>query len=139
MPSLRTTLLADSVVCFISGLVLTIAARSLSTLLADETILLFGYTLEEFLRVLGLGVIAVGVGVWAVGRSKQISPIAVWLIIGIEAVWTVGGIFLVCTEKALSFAGVAFVMLSVIAVFCFMVFELIGLRSLLHAQVKNAI
>ncbi|MBD2105286.1 hypothetical protein H6F94_31005 [Leptolyngbya sp. FACHB-261] len=139
MPSLRTTLLADSVVCFVYGTVLMIAARSLSTLFADEAISVFGYTFEEFLRALGLGVVAVGVGVCIIGCTKQILPLAVWLIIGIEAIWTMGSILLlVWAGNALSWSGIAFVILSAMAVLGFMIFELIGLLSLLHDSVENA-
>ncbi|WP_190806192.1 hypothetical protein [Leptolyngbya sp. FACHB-261] len=116
-----------------------IAARSLSTLFADEAISVFGYTFEEFLRALGLGVVAVGVGVCIIGCTKQILPLAVWLIIGIEAIWTMGSILLlVWAGNALSWSGIAFVILSAMAVLGFMIFELIGLLSLLHDSVENA-
>ncbi|MBD2109267.1 hypothetical protein [Nodosilinea sp. FACHB-13] len=100
MPSLRTTLLVDSVVCFIYGAVLTIAARLLSTVFMNTTVSLLGYSTEEALRILGLCVLGIGLYVCVVGYTKQITSIAVWLVIG------------------------------AVAVFGFMIFELIGLRSL---------
>lgn len=52
MPSLRTTLLVDSIVCFIYGAVLTIAAGSLANVLMNDAVSLFGYSPQEALRVL---------------------------------------------------------------------------------------
>lgn len=131
IPSLRTTLLADSGVCFVYGALLAIAPRLLSTLFTTEAIFIFDYTFEAFLRVLGVGTIAVGVGVCMVSCAKQIVPLAVWLIVGIEVIWIIGCILLlVCIGSKLALSGVAFIVVSAMVVFGFMVVELFGLRSL---------
>ncbi|MBD1873489.1 hypothetical protein H6F75_08350 [Nodosilinea sp. FACHB-131] len=131
MPSLRTTLLVDSIVCFIYGAVLTIAARSLSTVFMNTTVSLLGYPPQEALRVLGLCVLGIGLYVCVIGYTKQILPIAVWLVIGIEIVWIIGSILLLgWVGNALSWIGVAFIVSGAVTVFGFMVFELIGLQSL---------
>src|SRR5687768_14386753 len=122
MPSLRTTLLVDSVVCFIYGAVLTIAARSLSTVFMKTTVSLLGYSPEEALRVLGLCVLGIGLYVCVVGYTKQITSIAVWLVIGIEVVWITGSMLLLAwLGNVLSWVGVAFVISGAVVVFGFMI------------------
>jgi hypothetical protein len=136
MPSLRTTLLVDSVVCFIYGAVLTIAAGSLSGVFMHNAVSLFGHSSQEALRVLGLCVLGIGLYVCVVGCMKQIKPIAVWLVIGIEIIWTVGSMLLLTwIGNAISWIGVAFIISGAVAVFGFMVFELIGLQSLLRSHI----
>jgi hypothetical protein len=136
MPSLRTTLFVDSVVCFIYGAVLTIAADSLSTLFASNPISLLGYSLPEALKILGWSVLGVGLYVCVVGCAKHIIPIAVWLIIGIEIVWTVGSVLLLAwIGNTLSWIGIAFIISSAVAVLGFMILELIGLQSLYERQI----
>lgn len=135
MPSLRTTLLIDSIVCFIYGAVLTIAANSLSTLFVTRSVSLLNHSLSEALRILGWSVLGIGLYVCVVGCIKYISPIAVWLIIGIEMAWTVGSLLLlVWIGSSLSWIGIAFIISSAVAVFGFMVFELTGLQSLYKRQ-----
>lgn len=137
MPSLRTTLLVDSVVCFIYGAVLTIAAGSLANVFMTNTAPLLGYSPQEALRVLGVCILGIGLYVCIVGCTKQIIPIAVWLVIGIEIVWTIGTILLLAwIGNALSWIGVAFIISGAVAVFGFMIFEFIGLQSLLRSRVE---
>lgn len=136
MPSLRTTLLVDSIVCFVYGAVLTIAADSLSTLFATNPISLLGYSLPDALRILGWSVLGVGLYVCVVGCAKPIRPIAVWLVIGIEIAWTVGSVLLLAwIGNTLSWIGIAFIISSAVAVFGFMILELIGLQSLYERQI----
>lgn len=137
MPSLRTTLLVDSGVCFVYGAMLTIAADALTNVFLTNTIPLFGHSPQGALKGLGICVLGIGLYVCSVGCAKQIVPIAVWLIIGIEIVWTVGSILLLAwIGDALSWIGVAFVISGAIAVCGFMVFEFIGLQSLLQSRVE---
>lgn len=139
MPSLRITLLVDSVVCFIYGAVLTIAASSLSTVFMSNTVSLLGYSPTEALKILGLCVLGIGSYVCIVGCAKQIIPIAVWLVIGIEVIWIIGSILLLAwLGNALSWVGVAFIISGVVAVFGFMVFELIGLQSLRQSHIDRS-
>lgn len=82
-------------------------------------------------------VLGIGLYVGVVGCTKQIVPIAVWFVIGIEIVWTIGSIFLLAwIGNALSWMGLTFIILGAIAVFGFMIFELIGLQSLLRNRVE---
>ncbi len=136
MPSLRTTLLVDSAVCFVYGAVLTIAASSLSTVFLNNTVSLLGYSPQEALRVLGLCVLGIGLYVCVVGCAKQIVPIAVWLVIGIEIIWIVGSVLLLAwLGNALSWIGTTFIISGAVAVFGFMVLELIGIQSLLRSRI----
>lgn len=114
---------------------MTIAADSLAALFASSTIFLFGYPLQEALRILGLSVLGIGLYVYVVGFAKPIAPVAVWVVIGIEIAWTVGSILLLASiGSTLSWIGVAFIIASALAVFSFMIFELIGLQSLLRSR-----
>ncbi|MBD2071518.1 hypothetical protein H6F93_29055 [Leptolyngbya sp. FACHB-671] len=136
MPSLRTTLLVDSIVCFVYGAVLTIAADSLSTLFTTNPISLLGYSLPDALRILGWSVLGVGLYVCVVGCAKPIRPIAAWLVIGIEIAWTVGSVLLLAwIGNTLSWIGIAFIISSAVAVLGFMILELIGLQSLYERQI----
>ncbi|MBD1871618.1 hypothetical protein H6F95_30820 [Cyanobacteria bacterium FACHB-471] len=136
MPSLRTTLLVDSIVCFVYGAVLTIAADSLSTLSTTNPISLLGYSLPDALRILGWSVLGVGLYVCVVGCAKPIRPIAAWLVIGIEIAWTVGSVLLLAwIGNTLSWIGIAFIISSAVAVLGFMILELIGLQSLYERQI----
>ncbi|WP_190751056.1 hypothetical protein [Nodosilinea sp. FACHB-131] len=97
----------------------------------NTTVSLLGYPPQEALRVLGLCVLGIGLYVCVIGYTKQILPIAVWLVIGIEIVWIIGSILLLgWVGNALSWIGVAFIVSGAVTVFGFMVFELIGLQSL---------
>ncbi len=137
MPSLRTTLLVDSVVCFVYGSVLTIAADWLANIFMNDAAFLFGYSPQAALRVLGLCVVGIGLYVCAVGCMKQIVPIAVGLVIGIEVAWTVGSLLLLAwIGNVLSWIGLTFIISGAIAVFGFMIFELIGLQHLLRNRVE---
>lgn len=136
MPPLRTTLLVDSVVCFIYGAMLTIAAGSLSTVFVNANVSLLGYPPQEALRVLGLCVLGIGLYVCIVGCAKQIIPIAVWLVIGIEIIWIVGSMLLLAwLGDVLSWIGIAFTISGALTVFGFMIFELIGLQSLRRSRI----
>jgi hypothetical protein len=135
MLSLRTTLLADSVVCFIYGAVLVIAADSLSTLFTTNPVSLLSYSLPQALRIVGWSVLGTGLYVCTVGCAKHIVPIAVWLVIGIEIAWIVGSILLlIWIGNSLSWVGIAFIISGTVAVFGFMLLELIGLQSLYKQQ-----
>ncbi|MBE9156131.1 hypothetical protein IQ265_04685 [Nodosilinea sp. LEGE 06152] len=135
MPSLRTILLIDSTVCFAYGAILTVAADSLAHVLMNNAVSLLGYSPQEALRVLGLCVLGIGLYVCGVACTRQIVPIAVWLVIGIEVFWIVGSLLLLAwIRDALSWIGVTLIVSGAIAVCSFMVFELIGLQALLRSR-----
>lgn len=71
-----------------------IVAGSLSTLFANGTVSLLGYSLQEVLKVLGFCALEIGLDVCIFDCAKHIVPVAVWLVIGIEFVWTVGSTLL---------------------------------------------
>ncbi|HEY9736233.1 MAG TPA: hypothetical protein V6D06_08125 [Trichocoleus sp.] len=131
MPSLRKTLLADSFVCLVCGAALLTAASPLSDAFVTDAVSVLGYSLQNGLSILGAGVLGVGLYVCAISCARQIPPAAVWPVIGIEIGWVVGSLMLlVWLGHLLSWLGVVFVASGAVAVFGFMVLELMGLQHL---------
>jgi len=131
MQSLRVTLLIDSLVCFAYGAALVLAYEPLAALFTNQALTVLGVPFPQFLRLLGVVVLLVGVGVYTVARSRTIRPAAVWPIIAVEVGWALGSImFLLNSWEQLSPAGIGFTLLSAGVVFGFMMLELSGLRAL---------
>ncbi len=129
LPSLRATLLADSLVCFLCGGVLVGWPLPLSALFAGTDLTIAGASFAVFLRWLGAVVILIGAGVYATAKAKVMSRRAVLAIVLVEVLWLLGS-FLLLTyyRQSLTPGGIAFVAGGGLVVFVFMVLELIGLQ-----------
>lgn len=136
VPTLRTTLLADSAVCLLSGALLVAWPLPLATHFATAELLVAGAPLGVFLRWLGAAVLLIGAGVYAVARQRRIAPRAVFPILVIEVLWLAGCAWLGATYYPhLTAAGVAFLLAAAVIVLLFLVLETLGLQH--HAPTDN--
>lgn len=135
MPSLTTTLKADSGVCALSGIVLLLASQPIAALIAPNAPALFGLTLPNLLEILGFGLITVAIAVYLVASRRSINHTAVWLIIGLEAVWIVDSVILLFwANDVLTLLGKELIIDGAIAVLIFMLLEIRGLNTLRRSQ-----
>jgi hypothetical protein len=131
LPSLRATLLADSLVCFLCGGVLFGWPLLLSALFTITDLTIAGTSFGVFLRGLGAVVVLIGAGVYATAQASVVSRMAVLLIVLVEVIWMLGN-FLLLTycHQSLSTGGIAFFAGGAFVVFVFMVLELMGLQKM---------
>jgi hypothetical protein len=130
LPSLRSTLLWDSLACVLSGSALLMGARPAYALLAPG--LTEGEVLSPvgLLRLLGAGVLAIGVYVAWVARGRPISAPAVAPILAVEVLWVMGSLALLArADGLLTAAGRVAVGVGAVAVLAFLVLEVLGLRA----------
>lgn len=131
MPSLETTLKLDSFVCVLSGIILLLASKPIAKLLVSNTFVMFGLTLPHQLEILGIGLLLVGITVYAVASYRPINAVAVWMIILLEADWIIASVILLFSfDSVLTLAGKDLIVVSAIAVLAFMILEIYGLKQL---------
>ncbi|MUL36095.1 hypothetical protein [Gloeocapsopsis dulcis] len=131
MPSLETTLKLDSFVCVLSGIILLLASHPIAKLLVINTFVMFGLTLPDQLKILGIGLLVVGMAVYAVASYRPINAVAVWTIILIEIDWIIASVILLFSfDSVLTLAGKDLIAFSAIAVLAFMILEIYGLKQL---------
>lgn len=129
MPRSRTVLRADALVCFAFGLIFFVFAAPLGSVLARGPPEVSGVELARALRLLGAGVLAVGVGVTRVAATDPIRPAAVLPILAVEVVWLAACAAIpVWARDHLTPLGLTVVAASAAAVLAFLVLEVAGLR-----------
>lgn len=118
---LRFVLLADAVTGIICGLLLTFGVNFLQSLLGLPYSLMFysGLSLFPF----------VGLLIYSATR-KSISKTIIWLIIGINFIWTIDSFLLLLSGYVSpSTFGYIFIIAQAIGVFAFGILEFVGLRN----------
>ncbi|PIG95092.1 hypothetical protein [Gloeocapsopsis sp. IPPAS B-1203] len=134
-PSLETTLKLDSFACVLSGIILLLLSEPIAQLLVSNTFIMFGLTLPEQLKILGIGLLLVGIAVYIVASSRPINAIAVWMIVLIEVDWIIASVILLFSfGSVLTLAGKDLIALSAIAVLAFMILEIYGLKHELQTS-----
>lgn len=127
---LRNVLFADAATCLACGLLLTIGGGFLQNLLGLPVSLMFyaGLSLFPFTAFL----------LYAATR-KSISKTAVWLIIGINLLWTIDSFLLLVSGYVEPTAfGYIFVIVQALGVLMFADLEFIGLRKAEVVALKDA-
>jgi hypothetical protein len=127
---LRCTLFADAATCLGCSLLLTIGGGLLENLLNLPASLMFyaGLSLFPFTALL----------IYTATR-KSISKTVVWLIIGLNLLWTIDSfLLLVSGYVAPTTLGYAFVILQALGVMMFADLEFIGLRKAEVVVFKDA-
>lgn len=118
---LRFVLFADAATCIITGLLLTVSGGFLESILNLPANLMFyaGLSLFPFAAFL----------IYAATR-KSVSKTAIWLIIGLNLLWTIDSfLLLVSGWVAPTTFGYAFVIFQAVGVLMFADLEFIGLRK----------
>ncbi|MBE9190921.1 hypothetical protein IQ230_11270 [Gloeocapsopsis crepidinum LEGE 06123] len=134
-PSLETTLKLDSFACVLSGIILLLLSEPIAQLLVSNTFIMFGLTLPDQLKILGIGLLLVGIAVYIVASSRPINAIAVWTIVLIEVDWIIASVILLFSfGSVLTLAGKDLIALSAIAVLAFMILEIYGLKHELQTS-----
>lgn len=130
-PSLETTLKLDSLLCLISGIILLLASDMIAQLLTSDAFVMFGLALPQQLKVVGVGLLLVGIAVYAVTLSSPINVSAVWAVILIDIAWIISSIVLLFSfDSVLTLAGKDLIVTSAIAVLALMILEIYGLKQL---------
>jgi hypothetical protein len=120
---LRTTLLVNSLVSGISGLVFAFGAEFVAAFMGVATPLVF--------VLLGLGLLVFAAGVYYVASRPIIDPRYGWLIFELDVAWIIGSVIILATNAfALSEAGRWTVLILADVVLLFAIGEFIGLRRL---------
>lgn len=126
---LRYILLADAATCLACGLLLTIGGGLLENILGLPNSLIFyaGLSLFAFVALL----------FWAATR-KTISKPIIWLIIGLNLIWTLDSfLLLISGYVAPTTFGYVFVIFQAIGVLIFANLEFIGMRKSEVVVFKN--
>lgn len=129
-PFLRFVLFADAATCAACGILLTLGGSFLQGILGLPAALMFyaGLSLAPFTAFL----------VYAATR-KSISKTFVWLIIGLNLLWTIDSFLLLASGYvAPTTFGYAFVIFQAIGVLMFADLEFIGLRKAEVVAMKDA-
>jgi hypothetical protein len=127
---LRYILFADAATCFACGLLLTTGGAILQSVLGlpFDLMLYAGVSLFPFAAFL----------VYAATR-KSISKTAVWLIVGLNLLWTIDSFLLLITGYVSpTMFGYIFVIFQAIGVAAFAALEFIGLRKAEIIGFQNA-
>lgn len=118
---LRYVLFADAITCIACGLLLTIGSAFLHNILGLPPALMLyaGISLFPFAAFL----------IYAATRKSVSKPI-IWLIIGLNLLWTIDSLLLLVSGYAApTFLGYIFVIFQAIGVAIFADLEFIGLRK----------
>lgn len=135
IPSLTTTLKADSFVCALSGVSLLLVSQPIAELIVANAPTLFGLTLPNLLEIIGFGLLIVAIAIYLVATRRPINHTAVWSIIFLEAIWIVdSAILLFWANDVLTLLGKELIVESAIAVLVFMLFEIHGINTLRRSQ-----
>jgi hypothetical protein len=129
-PFLRYVLFADAATCAACGLLLAFGGSFLEGLLGLPSTLMFyaGLSLFPFTAFL----------IYAATR-KSISKTLVWLIVGLNLLWTIDSFLLLATNYvAPTTLGYAFVIFQALGVLMFADLEFIGLRKAEVVALKDA-
>lgn len=119
-PLLRFVLLADAATCFGFGILLAGGGAFLETLVGLPASLMF---------YAGIGLFPFGALLAYTALRKSVSKTLVWLIVGLNLLWTIDSLLLVASGyAALTAFGVAFVVLQALGVAVFALLEFYGLR-----------
>ena len=129
-PFLRYVLFADAATCLVCGVLLSIGGGFLQNLLGLPVSIMFyaGLSLFPFVAFL----------IYAATR-KSISKTIVWLIIGLNMLWTIDSfLLLVSGYVAPTNFGYVFVIFQALGVLMFADLEFIGLRKAVVVVFKEA-
>jgi predicted RND superfamily exporter protein len=138
IPRLKTTLLADSLVCFVFG-----ALLFLTSLIGPSTLILSnshigGLSAELFVCIVGMAVLAIGLYVFWMIQHWPERIHHTYAVLAIEVVWCLGCVWLLAVSaQDFTVLGVALILASGIAVFVFLVLEFLGLRNHVAQNVRS--